>query len=425
MEINKKKKTLLKNTVMLYILTFSTYLLSFIVVPYETRVLGPDKYGLLGVTTAVMVYFQLVIDFGFLLSATEEVSLYRSDKKKLSEIFTCVTIDKLLLSFASFIVLFGICGFINQWRENMLFFVLFFLATAVNSMIPDYLYRGIEKMEAITFRTVLVKVFFTVMVFFLVKKPEDYLLIPLLQLTGNLIALIAAFIHLKVKIKVFFCRCKFKAVWERLRTSATFFLSRIATTVYTVTNTVVLDLFFKGSVTAYYSTADKLVVTAKSGLSPISDSLYPYMVKNRDFQMAKKLLLFLEPIIILGCAILFIWAEPLCKWLFGAEYGATGNALRAMLPIVIMTLPSYILGFPVLGVMGLKNQVNFSVIIGAIIHAIDLFILLITGCLNLISLGIAASIAEGIILTYRVVVLIKNRHLLKDKKETQKEHESV
>ena len=37
------------------------------------------------------------------------------------------------------------------------FFLLFCVATAINSLLPDYLYRGIEKMGAITLRTVLIK----------------------------------------------------------------------------------------------------------------------------------------------------------------------------------------------------------------------------------------------------------------------------
>ena len=54
---------------MLYILQFSTYFLSLVTVPYQTRVLGPVVYGYVGVALAVMAYFQLFMDFGFLLSA--------------------------------------------------------------------------------------------------------------------------------------------------------------------------------------------------------------------------------------------------------------------------------------------------------------------------------------------------------------------
>ena len=60
--LHSKKGVLLKNTIMLYIMQFSPDFLSFIVVPYETRVLGATVYGKVGVATAIMVYFQLVID---------------------------------------------------------------------------------------------------------------------------------------------------------------------------------------------------------------------------------------------------------------------------------------------------------------------------------------------------------------------------
>ncbi len=48
----------------------------------------------------------------------------------------------------------------------------------------------------------------------------------------------------------------------------------IATTVYTATNTIVLNIISgTGAVTGYYTSADKLITTAKSGMSPISDSM--------------------------------------------------------------------------------------------------------------------------------------------------------
>ena len=74
----KKEGVLAWNTLMLYILTFSTYFLSFVAVMVETRILGNENYGIVGVAMAIMVYFQLFIDFGFLLSATDEVSRNRS-----------------------------------------------------------------------------------------------------------------------------------------------------------------------------------------------------------------------------------------------------------------------------------------------------------------------------------------------------------
>ena len=202
--------------------------------------------------------------------------------------------------------------------------------------------------------------------------------------------------------------------------SLPFFISRIATTVYSAANTIILDLISGGAMTAYYTSADKLVSTAKSGLSPISDSLYPYMIKNKDFKLVKKVLLLTEPIIIVGCAVLFIWATPICTWFFGEEYTYTADALRALLPIVVIILPSYILGFPMLGAMGLSKHANYSIILASSLHVINLVVLYITGMMNIVTLGILTSIAESVVFLYRLTVVIKNRNLL-----TKKDGEKV
>ena len=152
--LSKKEGVLAWNTLMLYILTFSNYLLSLIVVPYETRVLTEAGYGVLGVAMAIMVYVQLFIDFGFLLSATDEVSRHRTDEKRLNVIMTAVTICKLALSGVSLLALVVLCAVIPAWQGRLGIYSLFFIGTMINALLPDYLYRGLEKMSAITIRTV-------------------------------------------------------------------------------------------------------------------------------------------------------------------------------------------------------------------------------------------------------------------------------
>lgn len=407
------RRAFFKNTVMLYILTFSTYILNLIIVPYETRVLGPDKFGLIGLAAAIIVYVQLFIDFGFILSATEEVAKHQGDREKLSQIFTSVTVNKLLLSALAAVVVAVACLLVPRWKENFLFIFLYCISTILSSLIPDFLYRGIERMGSITVRTVAIRVFFTFMVLMMVKGPEDYLLIPILQIIGNGIALLATYIHLYRRVGIHFVACRVSDVFGSMKTSAPFFASRIAGTMYSVANTIILDFISGGAMTAFYTSADKLVSTAKSGLSPISDSMYPYMVKHKDFRMVKRVLILIEPIIIVGCTILFIWAVPICTWFFGDEYVQTAYALRALLPVVIVILPSYIFGFPVLGALGLNKYANYSVIFASIIHIVNLIVLYALGLMNIVTLGITTSVAEVLVLAYRLVVVIKNRRLLR------------
>lgn len=415
--LQSKKGVLLKNTIMLYIMQFSTYLLSFIVVPYETRVLGPTYFGKLGVATAIMVYFQLVIDFGFLLSATEDVSRHREDKGYVAKVLTAVSIDKLFLTAGSVIALLILCQVLPSWQDDRAFYLLFLIATAVNSMIPDYLYRGLEQMTAITVRTVAIKAFFTVMIVLLLKRPDQYCIIPILNIIGNTAALLGVYLHLDRQMDIRFVPCRPRDVWDSFRRSSTFFYSRIATSVYTASNTVILSVISAGSSIGYYSLADKLVTTAKSGLSPISDSLYPYMTKNRDFKLVWRILKIIMPVIVGGCAVVFIFARPLCQIVFGAEYGDAAPVLRAMLPVVVVILPSYILGFPTLSAMGLSKYANYSVVFGSALHVFNLLVLYFTGHMNMVTLGALVSVAEIAILLFRVTVIWKNRALLQVKQE--------
>lgn len=411
---NSSRGSLMKNTLMLYILTFSNYFLGLIVAPYETRVLGAEVYGLLGAATAVMVYFQLIIDFGFLLSGTQDVALHREDTVYLSRLFTSITCGKLILTAVSGVGLTILCRFVPVWQDRLGFYALCFLYTALNSLIPDYLYRGLERMSSITVRTVCIKVFFTLGIVLLVKAPEDVWLIPVLTAIGNGGAMLYAFRDVKKRFGIGLCAIRWSDVAECMKKSSVFFYSRIATTAYSAMNTLILDVISgSGAITAYYTSADKLITTGKSALSPISDSLYPYMVKNRDFKLVKKVLMILEPLIFLFCAVCFIFAEPLCGMFFGAEFAPAGKVLRAMLPVGVVILPSYILGFPMMSAMGISKHANYSVIFGSVIHIINLLILWITGNINMVTLGISVSVAETLILSYRIVVIWRNRHLLK------------
>ena len=404
----------MQNTLMLYILTFSNYFLGLIVAPYETRVLGTEGYGVLGAATAVMVYFQLVIDFGFLLSGTQEVALHRDDTQRLSRIFSSITLGKVLLTAVSAVVLVVLCSVLSVWQDRLTFYLLCFAYTALNSFVPDYLYRGMENMSAITVRTVCIKAFFTVGILLFVKGPEDIWLIPVINIVGNGLAAAYSFYDVNRRFGIRFCRVSVKDVLECMKKSSVFFYSRIATTAYSAMNTVILDVISgSGATTAFYTSADKLISTGKSALSPISDSLYPYMVKNKDFKLVKKVLLILDPLIFEFCAVCFIFAEPLCAFIFGADFAPAGQVLRAMLPVGVVILPSYICGFPMMSAMGISEQANYSVIFGSVLHIINLLILWATGNINMVTLGLSVSVAETVILLYRLIVIWRNRGLLK------------
>ena len=175
--LNKFRTTegrLAKNTVMLFVLTFSNYLFNFMTVPYQTRVLGPEIYGNIGFATSIMTYFQLFLDFGFLLSATEDISRNRQDAHYVSRVFTSVIICKLFLVGVSFFILSVVCITVERFRTDIPLFMIYLAAYSIYAFLPDFLYRGIENMQAITIRSVLIKFFCTCMIFVFLRDSSQY-----------------------------------------------------------------------------------------------------------------------------------------------------------------------------------------------------------------------------------------------------------
>lgn len=418
--LENKTKTLLKNTVMLYVLQFSSYFFSFVTVPYQTRVLGREIYGVLGVAIAVMAYFQLFMDFGFLLSATEDISLNRDDRVYVSKKITSVALIKCVFALISFAVLAVLC-FFEPFSKYRSLYIIYLAAYVINSFLPDYFFRGIERMSAVTVRTVAVKLFSCIMTFVFLRSKEDYLAVPVLMLIGNAGAVLWAYVYIYKSLKYDFQKVTRAEVIKDFKYSSSFFLSRIASTVYSVTNTVIIGLIDKTNISAgYYTSADKILSTAKGAITPISDSLYPYMVKNKNFKMVKRALLFLEPVIIAGCIVVGVFAKPICVFVFGKEFEGTADVLRAFIPAVSILLPSYVFGFPTLGAMNLSKHANYSIFFGTAMHIIGLAILAATSSISTVTLAGLTSISEFSIMAYRLAVVIKNRKTFnQDKTESE------
>ena len=406
--IDQKKKTLFTNTIMLYILTFSSYIFNLITVPYQTRVLGPEVYGNLGFAMSFAIYFQLLFDFGFILSATKVVAENRDDKRELGRILSAVNILKLIFIGISAILLLILCVTVERLKTDPLLFVLVFIYVAINSFLPDFLYRGIENMKIITYRSVAIRFLFTILVFVFLKNKGQYYVVPILNIIGAIVAIVAVYTHIRFKLKIKMQKVKKAFIFKTFMDSGLYFLSRIATTIYSSTNTFILGFLYpSGATVGYYSASNKLISTGQTALSPISDSIFPYMVKNKDFKLVKKMLLFVEPLIIITCIAVAVFAEPLCIAFFGDEYAESATLLRLTLPIIVVTLPNYLLGFPTMTALGIAKQANYSVIAAAVWHILSLLILFLTNNLNVYGICICASITEIVLLVIRITFIIK------------------
>lgn len=403
---------LLENTVMLYILQFSNMALGLLTQGYQMRVLGLDNVGVLSAAQYATNFFQILIDFGFIYSATAKVSRFREDKNVLNKVLTCVILAKAMFMAVSFLILFAFIAPTLPDMSQVLVYAFYLISVCTYALLPDFMYRGLEQMSTITIRAVAIKFFATLMIFLFVHQPGDYFLVPLFTAVGNLEAIVFVYWHLFRRVGIHFCRVTWREIWVELKDSSQFFLSKVAASINSNLNGILLNSLAGPAATGLYANADKVIGAAKSGMSPIADSLYPHMMKHKNFSLIKKAMLIVYPVILLGCAVVFLFAEPLLVFWLGAEGSQVVLPLRLLIPVAVFSFPNYVLGYPTLGAMGLAKYANIAVVFGTAVYLLGALLLWFTVGINLVTLCLLTSVTEGSILAFRLVVIVKNRKLM-------------
>lgn len=410
---NKDATRLASNALLLYLLTFSNYILYLITIPYQARILGPEIFGQVNFAISFTLYFQIIIEFGFMILGTEIASRHRDNGQKLSQLLSTIMFCRLILTAATALVLLGFCMFIAPFNSDPLLYGLFFLSSVFAALMPDFIYRGMENMKIITIRTVFIRTFFMILIFVLLKDKNSYHIIAILTMLGNLVAFVFSILDLRKK-DILVRRVKRQDIIKLFRQTAPFFASRIATNIYSASNTFLIGVIYgaNSKTTGFYASVDKLVVAAKNGMTPIIDSTYPYMVKNRNFNLIKKILLIVMPPLTFLCILIVLFAESITTILFGYEYLQAGQYLRLLAPVIWIAFPAMILGFPTLTPMGLSKHANRSNIYGALLHIVQLLILFSIGSLTIATICIATVITEVFTLSYRSFIVYKYRERL-------------
>lgn len=407
------KTKLLENTVMLYIMKFGGYLFSFLIVPYQTRVLSQDHYGALSLALGMMMYFTMLIDYGFMVSGVTEVAEHRNDIVRLRECITCVVIVRLFLSALSYVILTVVVYSIEAYTPWSLVFYLYLAAVALEALLPTFFLRGVEDMRTVALLTLFSKAIATMLVFVLVQNDADYFLVPVVRIIGAFLSLIIAWVYISRKYQIKLVRVSFKQVLDRARESFGYFVSRIASTVYRSGNTVILGMLYPTAVLALYSGPQKILDMGMGISAPLSDSLLPHISKSHDYKSAWRIMELITPAILAGGIIGFIWAEPMVVWLFGEPYRESASVLRAMIPVIAITPYNHILAFPVLVPMGLRRYANMANVVGAVVWCGGMLMLWSLGSLDILSAALLLGVTELSVTLCRLTAVLANRNRLK------------
>mgnify|MGYP004472239659 FL=1 len=391
---------ILKNIIFLYGLSIAKIIFPLLTLPYLTRVLSVDCYGVVAYVKAMMQYMQITVDFGFMLSGTKDIVNARDDREKLEREIGDIFIARLFLAFLSLLGVLIMILILPVLHSSAIYTLLSYGTVFLSIFLFDYYFRGIEKMQILTVRFVLMRGIAALLTIAFVKSDSDIFLIPLFDLIGSLLAVGLVIYELK-KSAISIKFTGIRAAVDKLKESFVYFASDMATTVFGALNTLLIGAFLPVMEVAYWSLSIQLISGVQTMYSPITGGIYPNMIKTKSFSFIKRLLMLFMPIILIGSICSYFIAPYILLIVGGKQYIAAQDVFRWLLPVLIFSFPAIVLGWPTLGALDKAKQVTNTTVLSAIVQIICLLLLLVLGYFNIFWIAVSRCLTELVLMLSR------------------------
>ena len=379
----KNQKSLIESFFSLSILNGLNVILPLITLPYILRIVGPANYGVYSFVYVTIQYVLIVSSYGFDFSATKQISQHRNDEVEVNKIFNAVIITKLILSLFGILILLTFSPLFIRSKDNYLLLLYGVGIVFGDIFIPVWLFQGLEKMRYLTLVNVISKLFFTLLIFIVVKKGSDYKYILLLNSLGYIIAgIFSTFIVIKA-FHIRFMRPVKKDVIFQLKDGLAVFGSTLGMNFYRNSNVFILRFFVNDSMVGIYAAAEKVIKAIQGIASPMVQALFPHFgfrfktMSEKDnvstlFRVTK---LFSVLLLIIALST-FLFSPYIIRFFGGKEFIESIPLVKIMSLVIFFGGINYLLG--IVGLINLNKQTAFFITV-TLSGIVSMFFLVIFG----------------------------------------------
>lgn len=272
----------IQNFLFLAIIQSSNVLISIISMPLLIQGIGVDQFGLVNLALSVIILLNILVGFGYNLSAPREVAINQKDKDSLSHLVSNVFSAKFLLALiAALLILIGIFG-LNLFEEYQWILIYSLLLLFSEATLPLWFFQGMEKMKLVSIANIFSKLLFLMGIVLFIHSPEQSKWVNFLMgffgLGINLLLL--GYIHTFLEIR--FYRPEFSAIWQSLKENLLLFFSNLASHLSINGGLIILSFFSNAETLGMYSLAERVVMVLR---------LFPALIIQAVFPNASKLYL--------------------------------------------------------------------------------------------------------------------------------------
>jgi O-antigen/teichoic acid export membrane protein len=400
-----------KNYLFNLLLSVANILFPIISFPYVSKILGPIGVGKVQFITTFASYFALVAALGIPIYGVREIAKYKSSPEKLSKVFSELVIINFITSLFLTVIYIAVVLTLPYFNvdKNLYLWAITLIILGFSSI--DWFYAGMEEFKMVAVRSVLVRMISLVLMFLLVKKDTDYYMYLMILI---FIILANNFINIIMLSKKVTFTYKNISLQRHLKSLFLIFGTTIATSMYTMLDTVLLGFLSDNKSVGLYSAAVKLSKIAIPIVTSFGIILVPKIAKN----LAEKNIDEVQALLSKSFSFIAFFSIPLGFGLailapeliiaFSSEKfidSTFSMQILSVLPFLIGF--GNFFGFQILIPAGKDKELLFSVIGGVIIGLLLNFLLVP----QLKQLGAAiANVASELVVTFLFMYFVKKHY---------------
>ncbi|NDI76422.1 flippase [Psychrilyobacter sp. BL5] len=370
-------------------------LIPLITLPYLTRVLNANNMGIYTYNFTIISYFLIFATLGSNIYGSRKIAYVRNDHTNLSRNFIEIQLFRTLTVLITIIVLFLS---INIFESKIL---ILYQSINIFALIFDisWFYQGIEDFKKISLRNIIIKMILLILLFILVKEPEDLkkyaLLVALLNLFSNFIF----WIGINKKISFKYQKLNIK---KHFKESIHLFIPQITISIYTLSDKLMIGYLIDKKYVSFYNVSNKLIVMSMILITTVGAVLLPRisnMYSNKKYEEMKNMIkTSFDYLTLLAVGLIFgiiATAKDIVNLLFTGEYLNIYILIQVMSITIIFWTWNNITGSQILIPTKNEKKITISVLIGAIINIALNFVLIKK--YNAMGAVLATVLTEGVV----------------------------
>lgn len=338
-------------------------LVPLITLPYLTRVLGAHVFGQVAFITSVVQLAFVCCEYGFHITGTKNIAINRNDGDAVRGIVSNIVSAKAILSILSSVAYIGyIYVMVPDAIHIGVWGIVFFIGQSFD---PFFYYMGMEKIKKIAAYNVILRLLGAASVYFIVSSPDDawlyFLANGLSWIAVDAIGLYALHREVGISVSVRQGLQGLKAGWQVFQT-------HLSGNIFDMLLPTALLFVSQATAVSYFVASDKMVRAVWGLLQPLRMLLFPKMayLVTHDRPQARKLLTKASAVLcgicLIASVLIFFFAGPLSRLLYGADFGLPTLVVQIMSPLPFLLAANNMIGFQWLIPVGYEKSFKWLMV---------------------------------------------------------------